>query len=169
MDLSLAELITKSGTDAFAQMQFANGEPLKSKVRSIKSTSRSSIAPIFNYELWYPISCPSMTQAIKFSMWDHDPLASELIGCNYAKLNLISGLPGEKTGAFWANLYGAPEDGGITLKNAVAAAANELKNVGGTNYKEKYNNFPDLAPSYKGRVLIQHRIEMPENRSLFIQ
>jgi hypothetical protein len=51
-----------AGTDAFCQLQFAGGKVIKTKVKTVYGNSRASINPVFNYELWYPISMPTMTQ-----------------------------------------------------------------------------------------------------------
>lgn len=79
-----------AGTDAFCQLQFAGGKILKTKVKTVQGNSRASINPVFNYEMWYPISMPSMTQIIKFSVWDYDMEGNELIGIITEKLKSVS-------------------------------------------------------------------------------
>lgn len=57
--------VKQAGTDAFCKFTFAGGKPLKTKVVTRQGTSRSEINPEFNYELWYPVSVPTMTQVTK--------------------------------------------------------------------------------------------------------
>ena len=61
-------------------MSFAGGKPIKTKVVTTVGNSRSQITPPFDCELWYPVSLPTMTQAVKFSIWDWDAQGNELIG-----------------------------------------------------------------------------------------
>lgn len=159
MDQSVAQVLTKNGTDAFFQVEFAGGKPLKTKVKTVKG-DRSAMNPRFNYELWYPVSVPTMTQTIKCSMWDHDTVgANELIATCYGKFNVINNLSGQRTPAHWVNFYGAPENAGVSIKNMVAGAANKVKNLGGVDFKHLYNTFPDQGSNFKGRVLLSYRIE----------
>lgn len=41
------------------------------------------------------------------------------------------------------NLYGAPENAAFSLNNMVSGAIASIKTLGGMNYKDVYNNFPD--------------------------
>ena len=54
--------VKKAGTDAFCKYSFAGGKPIKTKVVTRQGTNRTEINPEFNYELWYPVSVPTMTQ-----------------------------------------------------------------------------------------------------------
>lgn len=60
------------GTDAFCTLSFAGGKPFRSKVKTVKGSTRLAINPVFNCDIWYPVSIPTMTQVI-------DPL----FGYNY--------------------------------------------------------------------------------------
>jgi hypothetical protein len=51
-----------AGTDAYCKFTFAGGKPIKTKVVTRQGTSRHEINPEFNYEMWYPVSVPTMTQ-----------------------------------------------------------------------------------------------------------
>jgi hypothetical protein len=51
-----------AGTDAYCKFSFAGGKPIKTKVVTRQGTSRHEINPEFNYEMWYPVSVPTMTQ-----------------------------------------------------------------------------------------------------------
>ena len=54
--------VKKAGTDAFCKYSFAGGKPIKTKVVTRQGTNRTEINPEFNFELWYPVSVPTMTQ-----------------------------------------------------------------------------------------------------------
>ncbi len=84
----------EAGTDAFCKLAFAGGAALKSKVQTKKGNSRMMINPEFNCEMWYPVSIPTMTQAIKFSVWDQDPEKNELIGNVSEKYNVVDKMTG---------------------------------------------------------------------------
>eukprot|EP00602_Paraphysomonas_sp_CaronLab_P003319 CAMPEP_0185019240 /NCGR_PEP_ID=MMETSP1103-20130426/1865_1 /TAXON_ID=36769 /ORGANISM="Paraphysomonas bandaiensis, Strain Caron Lab Isolate" /LENGTH=1852 /DNA_ID=CAMNT_0027549443 /DNA_START=18 /DNA_END=5573 /DNA_ORIENTATION=+ len=150
-------MVVQNGTDAFCQVEFAGGKPQKTKVRTVKG-ERNAMNPMFNYEIWYPVSTPTATQTIKFSVWDHDVTGSDLIATVYSKFNMIQKLGGD-TGVHWENLYGAPVSAGYSLKNTLKGGITKLKNVGEQDYTEVYNTYPDRAPSFKGRILISQRIE----------
>jgi len=60
--------VKKAGTDAFCKYSFAGGKPIKTKVVTRQGTSRLEINPEFNYELWYPVSVPTMTQVSVVSL-----------------------------------------------------------------------------------------------------
>ena len=150
--------LLQNGTDAYVQVQFAGGKPQKTKVRTLKG-ERNAMNPIFNYEIWYPVSCPTATNTIKTSVWDHDVTGSDLIASFYDKFNLIEKLPQQRTGVKWVNMYGAPVSAGFSLKGTVKGGLTKLKNIADVDYTEVYNNYPDRAPVFKGRILISQRIE----------
>ncbi len=54
--------LKRAGTDAYCKFAFAGGKPLLTKVVTRTGATRSEINPEFNYELWYPVSVPTMTQ-----------------------------------------------------------------------------------------------------------
>jgi len=60
--------VKKAGTDAFCKYSFAGGKPIKTKVVTRQGTNRTEINPEFNYELWYPVSVPTMTQVCLLSV-----------------------------------------------------------------------------------------------------
>lgn len=94
--------LKKAGTDAYCKMSFGGGRPLKIKPVTVIGKSRIQINPVFNYELWYPVSCPTMTQLCRFSVWDKDPLKSEFIGGVNEKFGKIDKLP---TGFCYIYIY----------------------------------------------------------------
>jgi hypothetical protein len=61
--------VSKAKTDAFCQLSFSGGKPIKTKKNTVFGETRSAINPSFFTELWYPVSLPTMTQMIKFSVW----------------------------------------------------------------------------------------------------
>jgi hypothetical protein len=71
--------VKQAGTDAFCKFSFAGGKPIKTKVVTRQGTSRLEINPEFNYELWYPVSVPTMTQVR--SLHDACRLASPRLAC----------------------------------------------------------------------------------------
>jgi hypothetical protein len=158
-------LISKAGTDAFCKLSFAGGAPVKTKVKTIKAESRRAMQPVFNYELWYPVSVPSMTSKVKTSVWDFDDKGSEMIGVVMANMKTIKEAKYQVVPARWYNMYGSHE-----LK--LDTAFNNLKKIGGEikkglkqlsgveiDWYKFYNDVPALAPSYKGRLLASFRIE----------
>jgi hypothetical protein len=170
MDQSAVQMVSSNGTDAFVAIEFAGGKPVKTKTRTVKG-ERSAMNPIFNYELWYPVSTPTATQSIKMSVWDYDFSGSDLIGCFYNKFNLLQRLPRDPstgydmcTGPMWVNLYGSPVSLGFSMGSTLKKGFNQLKELAGTDYSELYNNQPNKGSNYKGRVLISQRIALAEER-----
>jgi hypothetical protein len=156
----------QAGTDAFCQLQFAGGKVVKTKVKTVHGTNRASINPIFNYELWYPVSMPTMTQIIKFTVWDHDLEGSELIGVITEKLKSVADPTKSASQRLrWYNMYGAPEfktDNLLnTLKKGVKAVGDAVQETAGfqINWEDFYNQVPDRASTYKGRALLKFRVE----------
>ena len=62
---------SQGGIDAFVQLEHGGIKPLRTKVRTVKG-DRSQLNPIFNDELWVPISLPTMSSKVKYSVWDYD-------------------------------------------------------------------------------------------------
>ncbi len=164
MDGKLA-LVSQAGTDAFCKLSFGGAPPVKTKVKTIKAETRRALQPVFNYELWYPVSVPSMTSIVKASVWDYDDKGSELIGNVMTSMKTIRSHKYQMVPAQWYNMYGSHE-----LK--LDTAFNNLKKIGGEIKKglkqlsgveidwfKFYNDVPALAPSYKGRMLASFRIE----------
>lgn len=153
-----------AGTDAYCQIAVAGGKPLKTKVKTVKGNSRKMINPIFCTELWYPISIPTTTQIIKFSVWDEDKTQNELIGNVIEKFNAIKKAPRQNLGIRWYNFYGAPEfkqENVVgNLKKVGGAIAKKAKQTMGAdiNWGEYYNSTPDKASYYKGRALLEFSI-----------
>lgn len=101
--------VQRAKTDAYCKMSFAGGKNLKLKPVTVHGESRAQINPAFNYEMWYPVSVPTMTQLVRFSVWDKDPTQSELIGNIHEKYSRVAKMPGQATDLQWYNMYGAPE------------------------------------------------------------
>ena len=68
MDGSVTGLSTGK-TDAFFQVEFAGGHPLTTMIRTVEGDQKM-LNPEFSCELWDPVSTPTTTQIIKWSMWD---------------------------------------------------------------------------------------------------
>ena len=152
--------ISSAGTDAFFKLQVGGAKPLKTKVVTVKGNNRLAINPIFNYELWFPVSIPSTTQIIKITVLDKDELSEELIGIFYEKLGDILRTPNSSLDAKWYNVYGKPEFKNDALASkAVRFAKNAeraLENA--VDFNELYNNVPDKGSTFKGRVLCKFRV-----------
>ena len=165
-------LLSESGTDAYFQLEIGNSPPVRTRIVTCKGT-RANINPAFNYELWMPISIPTMTQMIKCSMWDHDKGSSnELIAYCFEKYNIIDRQTPKQTGTKWVNLYGThgSKEYNTTVDNLVKGAKMMKKGVkqlaaGEINWKEFYNRNPDKGVSFKGRVLVNFRIENKRPKS----
>lgn len=156
--------IAKAGTDAFCQVSFAGGKPVRTKIKTIKAESRDAINPEFNYEIWYKVSVPTMTQMIKFSVWDWDPDKNELIGNIIQKYDVIT-RNNNKLAPTWYNMYGAPEFKTDGIAKTLVRGGKLIKDVANQTFlKEKdwythYNYVPDSASTFKGRALLGFRIE----------
>lgn len=157
----------QSGTDAFCTLIFAGGKKLKTKIKTTTGESRVAMRPVFLYEMWYPVSIPTMTQVIKFGVWDHDPEKSEFIGQIIEKFNKLD--KQDKPMLRWYNLYGAPEfkDGSVfdNMKKVAVETGNIAKKAAATigvtevvDWYDYYNTVPDHASTYKGRCLLQFRV-----------
>lgn len=158
--------IKKAGTDAFCKLSMGGGKPIKTKVVTAHGENRLMINPTFNIELWYPVSVPTMTQIVKFSVWDQDITENELIGVCSERFNVIKKADKQDLGLRWYNFYGAPEfktEQKLTsnIKKVGAGFANAaLQTFGGeVDWSAYYNNNPEKATTYKGRALIGFRIE----------
>src|SRR3546814_7253414 len=119
---------------------------------------------MINDELWVPLSLPTMSSKVKYSVWDYDRIgANEVVGTWHFNFQVLQALGSRRLGPYWVSLYGAPIDG---------YGANPLKKIKrvvpglGTDFKEHYNKYPDGASTYKGRILISQRIEdeLPKGR-----
>jgi hypothetical protein len=91
---------------------------------------------------------------------------NELIGQIVEKLKSVS--DPTKTGSQrlrWYNLYGAPEfktDNILnTVKKGIKAVGDAVQETAGLeiNWQDFYNQVPDRASTYKGRVLAKFRVE----------
>ena len=164
--------MSSAKTDAYCQLQYAGGKPIRTKVVTIKGDSQLAINPLFNCELWYPVSVPVTTQVVKFSVWDRDIPVNELIANVVEKIpNFQGNTEQDRHKPKWYNLYGSPEyKVGISLVNnaqkavagvakGISSATNKIGATSFIDYKKKYNAFPNEAPVYKGRALLSFRIE----------
>lgn len=140
MDINLIE---RNGLDAYIKARVAGGDAVRTRVRS-KKGKRFELNPSFNEELLLVIREPSMADSIQFSVYDWDQVGSdELVANVYQSVKLIKAC-GNKIGPFWANLYGAPLG---------------LKNIGiGDSVKKQMNTYPEIATTYRGRILMTLRI-----------
>jgi hypothetical protein len=160
--LQVGALGIRDGTDAFCQIEFAGGKPKKTKRQTLKG-KRAAMNPLFNDEIWYPISLPTATQSIKLSVWDYNLTGDTLIATAYTKYGVISRILQPEP--FWVNLYGAPVATGFAMTATMAGGFNKIKNLADTvDYADLYNRYPEKASSYKGRVLISQCVRTAEER-----
>ncbi len=156
--------LSKAGTDAFCQLSFAGGKPVKTRVTTVHGESRHQINPSFNYELWYPVSLPTMTQLVKFNVWDKDTGGQELIGNISEKFNRIKKATGQSLPLQWYNMYGAPEFKQEKLAANLAKGVNVIAKKAQQQFAAEidwgmfYNNSPEKASAYKGRALLEFSI-----------
>jgi hypothetical protein len=168
-DASLGGVGFSGGTDAFLSVQFGGAKPFRTKVKTVKG-NRFAMNPVFNCDIWYPISIPTTTQNIKVATYDYDTKGNELIGVINVKYRAVD-LRGEPCNLIWHNMYGAPEfKQGKTLDNVKKLGTAILSSVEKTvssnyiDYGDLYNNVPDRGSVWKGRALLQFRIEKSESR-----
>lgn len=136
-------VVTKGGLDAYVKVSIAGGDPVRTRVRS-KKGRRFELNPNFNEEILLVVREPSMADTISFGVWDWDQVGSdEVVGHVNQSLKLVKALDG-KVPPFWANIYGAPLD-----HNKVGL---------GDTMKKQMNLYPDIASTYRGRVLMSLRI-----------
>lgn len=137
---------------------------MKSPVKTVKGESRKMINPVWNTQLWYPVSVPTMTQVIKLTVLDKDDLENEVIGHIIAKFNTVKNAPRQVLEPRWYNIYGAPEfKQGKLLDNLQKGAKELAKKAKQTlgadiDWSEYYNNTPDKASTFKGRLLMKLRL-----------
>jgi hypothetical protein len=140
MDINILE---RNGLDAYIKARIAGGDAVRTRVRS-KKGKRFELNPAFNEELLMVIREPSMADSLQLSVYDWDQVGSdELVATQYQSIKLVKAVGG-KLGPFWANLYGAPLG---------------LKTLGiGDNVKKQMNTYPEIASTYRGRILMTLRI-----------
>jgi len=158
-------LISTAGTDAFCKLSVAGGKESMTKVKPVKGEQRMVIQPIFDCEMWYPVAMPTMTNVIKFSVWDYNVSGARCIGNLVQRIAVIQNAGNCRLPPRWYNLYGAQEIGASeTVMAQVSEIAAGIKNTfshlgGGKDWYNCYNAVPDNAPCYKGRVLLAFRME----------
>ena len=169
MDGKLAYI--KAHTDALCQLTFAGGKPLSTKVVTTRGETREEMTPEFNCELWYPVALPTTTQLVKIHVWDKEAIGKDLIGnisekiCNIMQAN-CQVLPLQ-----WYNMYGAQafKPGNLLgAANIVNTTSKFTKSAlrlatGKIDWEAAYNNSPDKAPAYKGRLLLEFSIQNNNN------
>ena len=153
----------KAGTDAFVAASFGGAKEVKTRVKTTKGL-RAAMNPEFNYELWYPVAIPTMTQLMKICVYDDDATGKELIGGCFVKFSEVDKSPGRSTHTKYINLYGAPEDKNGNLLDNVAktakGASEAAQILAGTliDYKQLYNSNSDKASTFKGKLLARFSI-----------
>ncbi|CAI5732253.1 unnamed protein product [Peronospora destructor] len=136
-------VVGRGGLDAYIKGSIAGGDAIRTRVRT-KKGRRDELCPSFNEELMLVIREPSMADSIQLGVFDWDQVGSdELVGYVYQSVKLVKAMGG-RISPFWANIYGAPL---------------RLKSVGiRDSMKKQMNTYPDIASTYRGRLLISLRI-----------
>ncbi|RMX64262.1 hypothetical protein DD238_006948 [Peronospora effusa] len=136
-------VVGRGGLDAYIKASIAGGDAIRTRVRT-KKGRRDELCPSFNEELMLVIREPSMADSIQLGVFDWDQVGSdELVGYVYQSVKLVKAMGG-RISPFWANIYGAPL---------------RLKSVGiRDSMKKQMNTYPDIASTYRGRLLISLRI-----------
>ena len=84
---------------------------------------------------------------VKHSVWDYDIVGdNDIAGVFYSSFKAVNAVG--KLPPAWHNLYGAPtqNNNSMTLR------------LGGVNWRDKYNETPNLGSTYRGRVLVSQRV-----------
>ena len=68
---------------------------------------RASLNPIWNSELWIPVTLPIMSDIVRYTVWDWDRMGNELVSTATEKFNQLNRDENKKTPPHWKNLYGA--------------------------------------------------------------
>jgi hypothetical protein len=142
--------LSSAGIDAFYRAEFSDSK-ISSKVVTVKGKSRHMLNPEWHWELWLPVLTPTATSRVKHSIWDYDMLdGNDIAGMFYSTFKETE--KKKKVGPRWVNLMGAPTVATSTSETLKVAAS------GGTDWRAKYNAHPDLASTYRGRVLITEKV-----------
>uniref|UniRef100_A0A7S3JR17 C2 domain-containing protein n=1 Tax=Aureoumbra lagunensis TaxID=44058 RepID=A0A7S3JR17_9STRA len=157
MDAAVGNIM-QGGIDAFVQMEFGDIKPLRTKTKTVKG-DRDKLAPEWRTELWIPITVPTGTQTVKYTVYDYNTAGpNQLVATFYTRFGLIAKLPGRHRPPHWCNLYGAALGTGASISDFGLRY--------GTNWTQHYNNFPDHASTYKGRILVEQHVynrdQLPE-------
>jgi len=148
--MDASSLISTAGIDAFVQVDI--GTAMKRTRKNKVTGDRAQLNPIFNSEIWTPVTTPIMSDVIRYSIWDWDRTSNSLVSTVTDRFNLLNSLPSKKVGPHWCNLYGAQLRGYDHTPDITKAFKKEK------DWKAHYNKFPDNAPHYRGRILLEQRI-----------
>jgi len=122
-------LLGGGSIDAYVTCTYM-GKKLKTKVVTQGKEERV----FWNQEFLLPCQLPIMASKLKMKLWDEDKLSDEIVGS--FSFNLKSMIKDMNGLFFWKNIYGSP------------------LNVSGDT-KKAMNENPDIASTWKGRLLMQ--------------
>ena len=148
--MDVSSLISTAGIDAFVQVEI--GTAMKRTRKNKVTGDRAQLNPTFNSEIWTPVTTPIMSDVIKYSVWDWDRTSNSLVSTITEKFNVLNSLSSKRVGPHWCNLYGAQLRGYDNTPDITKAFKK------GKDWKAHYNKFPENAPHYRGRILIEQRI-----------
>ena len=163
---------SSEGTTAFCQLLHGSSKALKSKplLCKIDESDPSTCHREFRYQLWYPICIPASSEVITFSVWSKSRIGSNNLIANVVESisNIESNI--ESNRIKWYNLYGCPETSkeqslvgsvGKAIKGTLTSATSKL--LHSTDHRKRYNDFPSIAPAWKGRVLLSFSVKSEED------
>ncbi|CAM9701229.1 unnamed protein product, partial [Scytosiphon promiscuus] len=149
--------ILTHGGDFFTMVTVSGGAPAQTKTKSMYG-SRSSMAPVWRTQLWVPVSIPCMSGSVKTIVKDWDSVGEdEIVACVNCKLKEIESLPDRQHRPRWFPLYGAP----LVVPTSTEIAEIALRMTGPsavTNWRSMYENLPQKASTYRGRILLSREI-----------
>ncbi|KAJ8599899.1 hypothetical protein CTAYLR_002819 [Chrysophaeum taylorii] len=148
--------ISDNKIDAFVQVDFGDIKPLRTKAKTMKG-DRSKLAPEWRTELWVPVTVPTGTQTIKYTVWDYEiTQPNELVATWYERFGVVDSLSGKKRAPYWTNLYGAAVETSLVSGDALKFR--------GKDWNKFYNTYPLHASTYRGRVLMSQRVVNREDQ-----
>lgn len=113
----------------------------RSKITTPVVTMKDNIV-VWNHELLLPLQIPTASDRLIFKLYDHNTVTDELVGS--IKFSIKELMKAENPVYKWVNVYGAPK--GVSGK-----------------FTDEMNNNPELATTWKGRILIMYYAEDTKN------
>eukprot|EP00752_Nemacystus_decipiens_P012046 g10680.t1 len=149
-------LLTHGG-DFYTMVTVSGGAPARTKAKSMYG-NRSSMQPVWRTQLWVPVSIPCMSGSVKTIVKDFDSVGDdETVACVNCKLKEIESLPESRHRPQWFPLYGAPLV--VPTSTEIADIAKRMtSSESPTNWRTMYENLPQKASTYRGRILLSREI-----------
>lgn len=125
---------------------------IKFKSSTVSRTGSSTVLnPCFDEEIWIPVSMPTVTKKLKFTIYDKDSIRDERVAVVHMD---ITDLLRFRHGATrWINLYGPNQHKSVATINLSKADGKDI------SWYDYYLDFSEAAPMFRGRMLLGSRIE----------